>query len=69
MNSAEKFLHNVREYIERMEVDAEGEWGLGRTLKELIEQKCMPEIYNEVLIRIEDLKCPIWYGYMKSYDE
>ena len=48
------FLLSVRNYIERMEVRIESEWGSGRTLSELFEQGCMPDLYKEVLRRIED---------------
>ena len=48
------FLLSVRDYIERMEVRIESEWGSGRTLSELFEQGCMPDLYKEVLRRIED---------------
>lgn len=48
------FLLSARNYIERMEVRIESEWGSGRTLSELFEQGCMPDLYKEVLRRIED---------------
>ena len=48
------FLLSVRDYIERMEVRIESEWGSGRTLSGLFEQGCMPDLYKEVLRRIED---------------
>ena len=48
------FLLSVRNYIERMEVRIESEWGSGRTISELFEQGCMPDLYKEVLRRIED---------------
>ena len=44
-----QFLKEVKEYIEGTEVDNDGEWGSGRTLEELIEQKEMPELYQKVL--------------------
>ena len=48
------FLLSVKDYIESMEVRIESEWGSGRTLSELIEQRCMPDLHTEVLRRIED---------------
>ena len=48
------FLLSARDYIERMEVRIESEWGSGRTLSGLFEQGCMPDLYKEVLRRIED---------------
>ena len=48
------FLLSVKDYIESMEVRIESEWGSGRTLSELFEQGCMPDLYKEVLRRIED---------------
>lgn len=46
------FLLSVKDYIESMEVRIESEWGSGRTLSELIEQRCMPDLHTEVLRRI-----------------
>lgn len=48
------FLLSARNYIEDMEVRIESEWGSGRTLSELFEQGRMPDLYKEVLRRIED---------------
>lgn len=48
------FLLSARNYIEDMEVCIESEWGSGRTLSELIEEGCMPDLHTEVLRRIED---------------
>ena len=50
------FLLSVKDYIESMEVRIESEWGSGRTLSELIEQRCMPDLYKEVLHRVNTLE-------------
>ncbi len=52
MTDAE-FLAEVRKYIEEMEERVDGEWGLARELHELIADGKMPELYTEVLRRIE----------------
>jgi hypothetical protein len=46
------FLLALKEYIEEVEVQIEGEWGVGRHLEGLIEEQDMPDIYAEVLRRI-----------------
>jgi len=48
-----QFLQEVREYIEAAELRFEGEWGIGRRLPQLIEEGLMPDLYKEVLRRIE----------------
>jgi len=50
------FLLSARNYIEDMEVRIESEWGSGRTLSELIEEGCMPNLYKEVLDRVNTLE-------------
>lgn len=50
------FLLSVKDYIESMEVRIESEWGSGRTLSELFEQGCMPDLYKEVLDRVNSLE-------------
>ena len=51
MNDKE-FLLAVREYIEQVEVQIDGEWGSCRRLDELIADADMPELYAEVLRRL-----------------
>ena len=46
------FLLALREYIERVEVQIEGEFGVGRSLEELIADDDMPPLYAEVLRRL-----------------
>lgn len=43
-----KLLEDVKRYIERMEVQIDGEWGSCRELEELQEQELMPELYAHV---------------------
>lgn len=52
MLSEREFLEVMKEYIEKMEVTAEGEFGYGRGLADLIASNEMPPIYNEVLWRL-----------------
>ncbi len=47
-----EFLLAVREYIEQVEVQIDGEWGYCRSLDELIATAAMPDLYAEVLRRI-----------------
>ena len=47
-----EFLLALREYIEQVEVKIEGEWGVGRSLEELIAADGMPALYAEVLRRL-----------------
>ena len=51
-----QFLEKIKRYIECKEVDKDGEWGSGRTLKELIDQNEMPKEYHEVLEKIKLLQ-------------
>jgi hypothetical protein len=51
MNDKE-FLCALREYIEATQVDLEGEFGIGRSLKELISSGSMPDVYLEVIRRM-----------------
>ena len=46
------FLLTLREYIEQVEAQIEGEWGIGRSLEELIASGEMPQLYSEVLRRL-----------------
>jgi hypothetical protein len=48
----QEFLAAVRDYIEQVQVQLESEWGVGRTLEELIAANDMPTLYGEVLRRI-----------------
>jgi hypothetical protein len=48
----DEFLLRLREYIEQVEVMIEGEWGVDRTLEELIAEHKMPRLYAEVLRRL-----------------
>jgi hypothetical protein len=43
-----KLLEDVKRYIERMEVQIDGEWGSCREVEELQEQDLMPELYARV---------------------
>ena len=45
------FLAAVKTYIEEVEVKIDGEWGMERTLAELIAEGEMPPIYVEALRR------------------
>lgn len=53
MNDAE-FLLALREYLEDVEILIENDRGFCRSLEELIAAKKMPDIYDEVLRRLED---------------
>jgi saccharopine dehydrogenase-like NADP-dependent oxidoreductase len=44
-----KTLIYIKEYIERVEVQIDGEWGYNRELKELIKDGQMPKIYYNIL--------------------
>ena len=50
-----EFLTRVRNYIERCEVQIDGEWGECRTLGELKADGVMPDIYGEVLQRLGEV--------------
>lgn len=42
-------LDEIIKYIEKTEETIDGEWGLGRDLKELIRDKEMPELYDKLI--------------------
>jgi hypothetical protein len=42
-------LDEIIKYIEESEQAFEGEWSSGRTLKELIKDNCMPELYDKLI--------------------
>ena len=46
------FLLALREYIEQVAVQIDDEWGMLRTLDELVAEDAMPPIYAEVIRRI-----------------
>ena len=48
------FLLKLKEYIETSEKKIENEWGTCRSVKELIKDGEMPEIYFEVLNRLKE---------------
>ena len=47
-----KFLEDVKEFIEDAVSAHEWEWGSGRSLKELIDNGKMPELYYEVIQKL-----------------
>lgn len=47
--SIRDILLEAKEYIEKMEVKIDGEWGIGRTLWELQNEGYMPNLYNRVI--------------------
>jgi hypothetical protein len=49
----QELLEAVRKYIEWAEVKIDGEWGSTYSLEKLIAMNEMPEIYGEILKRIE----------------
>ena len=49
------FLLALRDYIEQSEEFLESERGMGRSLKELISEDQMPDVYAEVLRRLGDM--------------
>lgn len=50
-----EFLTAIKSYIEEMEECVDGEWGASRTADELIRAGKMPQLYTEVVRRIEAL--------------
>lgn len=48
-----EFLHRLKEYIEQAEATIEAEFGVGRELAELIDTGEMPDVYAEVLRRLQ----------------
>lgn len=55
MMSEAEFLSAIQEYIEDTQTTLDAEYGLGRSVNELIEDCAMPKLYAEVLQRIEAL--------------
>lgn len=51
-----EFLTAIKSYIEEMEECLDGEWGACRTADELICAGKMPQLYTEVVRRIEPYK-------------
>jgi hypothetical protein len=49
MRDSTGFLARIKEYIEQREEKIEGEWGNCRSLKKLIADGDMPDVYFEVL--------------------
>lgn len=47
-------LEGIIDYIERVEVQIDGEWGRCQTLEELIESNDMPDFYDELKIISEN---------------
>ena len=57
-----KLLEDVKRYIERMEVQIDGEWGSCREVEELQEQDLMPELYarvNAALANAAERQCGV----------
>ncbi len=50
------FLIDVKEYIEQASMVIDCEYGFSRNLEELIRDKVMPQLYNETLELLEELK-------------
>ena len=42
-------LTDMKFYIERSEVRIDSEWGCNREIEDLIKDKAMPDVYNEVI--------------------
>lgn len=53
-----EFLEAMKEYIEIMEVQAAMDHGNGESLERLIDEGSMPDVYDELLVKIEYLKKP-----------
>ena len=51
MNDKE-FLFELKKYIEEMVETLEGEWGVGKSLEQIIADGGMPPLYDEALRRI-----------------
>lgn len=51
-----EFLEALKEYIETMEVQAAMDHGNGESLERLIDEGAMPDVYNEILEKLEHLK-------------
>ena len=50
------FLYRVKQYIENQQVTIDGEWGVGRSVEELIADGEMPELWHEVCAAINELE-------------
>lgn len=51
MNDQE-FLEALRDYIEQVEVQLDGEFGWSRKVSQLVDDGVMPDVYAEVLRRL-----------------
>lgn len=51
-----EFLEAMKEYIETMEVQAAMDHGNGESLERLIDEGSMPDVYNEILEKLEYLR-------------
>ena len=51
----EEFLQTLKEYVECMEVKIDSEWGTGKSVTELVDDMEMPDIYHEIVRRLEEL--------------
>lgn len=51
-----EFLEAMKTYIETMEVQAAMDHGNGESLERLIDEGSMPEVYEELLVKLEHLK-------------
>ena len=47
-----EFLLEIKEYVEEMELRCDKEWGKMRKLDQLINDKIMPNLYDEIITRI-----------------
>lgn len=56
MKTEREFLEALRSYIEGVEERIDGEWGTGKSAETLIRLGEMPEVYNEVISRLANLK-------------
>lgn len=46
---SKKLLKEIIKYIEEVEVQIDGEWGSCRSLKELVKDEDMPNLYNKLV--------------------
>ena len=53
---SKEILNTIIDYIERVEVQIDGEWGTCQTLEELVEAGEMPEFYNDLKIISENVE-------------
>ena len=49
-----ELLLEMKEYIEKWEVEREEEWGSGKSLQEIIAANEMPELYNKICLLVGD---------------